>query len=175
MTIAGTMPFTCITLITATFGALTFSVLTIHYWRSRSSRRDPVFAAYTLVCAAAFLINVLARMKPAVGNSVRRRSRSCNGLVPPLLFHLVSGTADPRLRIAFYVVSSAAALAMALDDVTAVTVPFRDQVPAMMLAAAGVLGPAFAATADTRLRRWYGFLLVLRWQARWPDVLAARR
>jgi signal transduction histidine kinase len=161
VTIGGYDAVYVVTLITTTFGALTFSVLTIHYWRSRSSRRDPVFAAYTLVCAAAFLINVLARIKPLWETPFAAALDLVTGLVPPLLLHLVSRDRSPRLRIAFYVVSSAAALAVMLDDVSVITVPFRDQIPAILLAAAGVLGLAFRDRENTRLRRWYGFLLVL--------------
>ncbi len=161
MTISGYDSVYVITLIMITFGALTFSVLTLHYWRPRSSRRDPVFATYTLACAAAFVINVLFRIKPLWETPLAAVLDLVTGLVPALLLHLVSRNRLPRLRIAFYAISGAAAIAVMLDDISIVTVPFRDQIPAILLAVAGALGLAFCDREHTRLRRWYNVLLSL--------------
>lgn len=166
MTIGGYDAVYVITLTMITFGALTFSVLTVHYWRPSTARRDPVFAAYTLVCAAAFMINVLLRIKPLWETPLTAALDLVTGFVPPLLLHLVSRGRVPRLRIAFYAISSAAALAVMLDDVSVIAVPFRDQIPAILLAMSGVLGLVFRERSvndrdDTRLRVWYSLLLGL--------------
>ena len=161
MTIAGYDALYVITLMIVAFGALIFSVLTLHYWRAASWRRDPVFAAFTLVCGAAFLINILVRLKPDWETPLAAALDVATGLIPPLLFHLVSGGRRPRVAGAFYALSGAVALALALDDVTPLAVPFRDQAPAVMLAVAGVLGLLLAAPAERWLRLCQGFLLGL--------------
>jgi signal transduction histidine kinase len=142
-------------------GALTFSVLTLDYWRQGSWRRDPVFFAFTLVCAAALVINVLARVAPRHEAALSVALDLAASLVPPLLLHLVSGGRKRGLQMAFYAVSGLVALALTLDDLSLVTVPFRDQIPAVMLAAAGGLGLTFLAAPNRRLRWWYGVLLGL--------------
>lgn len=160
MTIAGYDSVYVITLAIVTLGALAFSVLTLHYWRAGLSRRDPIFAAFTLVCAAAFLINVLVRMEPGWETPLAAALDLTTGLVPPLLLHLVSRN-QRRVVLAFYGLSAAVAMALILDDVSLVSMPFRDQAPAIMLAAAGGLGLLFLGRGDRRLRLWYRILLGL--------------
>ncbi|MGO9262108.1 MAG: histidine kinase [Bryobacteraceae bacterium] len=161
MTIAGYDAVYVITLVMVAFGALTFSVLTLHYWREATSRRDPVFAAFTLVCAAAFLINVLIRMEPHWETPLAAALDVATGLVPPLLLQLVSRDHGRRVTRAFYGIGAVVAIALILDDVSPLAVPFRDQAPAILLAAAGALGLFFIDCGDGRLRIWYRVLLSL--------------
>jgi len=161
MTIAGYDSVYVLTLATVTLGALAFSVLTLHYWREGSSRRDPVFAAFTLVCAAAFVINVLVRLEPEWETPLAAALDLATGLVPPLLLHLVSRDRKRPLLLTFYGLSSAVAMALILDDLSLVTLPFRDQAPTIMLAAAGGLGLLFMGNGDCRLCLWYRLLLGL--------------
>lgn len=173
MTRAGYDAVYLLTLALVAFGALTFAVLALHYWRAGAARRDPVFAAFTLVCAAAFVINVVARIEPGWETPLAAALDVTTGLIPPLLFHLVSGK---RARLAarwFYVLSAAVAIGLAVDDLTPLSMPFRDQAPAVMLAAAGALGIVFA-DGSRRLRLWYRLLLGLTLAAAvagllWPE------
>jgi two-component sensor histidine kinase len=72
------------------FGALTFSILTIFYWGERRRTRRSVFPAFTLVCATAFLSNLMFRVVtlhiafPAV-----LVHSLIAGIIPPLVLHLV--------------------------------------------------------------------------------------
>ena len=50
------MPY-LVSLVIFTFGALSFSILTVSYWAQRR-RPGTVFPVFTLVCAAAFLLNL---------------------------------------------------------------------------------------------------------------------
>ena len=143
------------------FGALTFTVLTLYYWRQGDSRRDPVFAAFTAVCAAAFLINILSRIEALWGLPLVAVAGLATGLIAPLLLHLVVRDRVPALRIAFYAAGVTAAVAFALDDLSLVTIPFRDQAPAVMLATAGALGLIFPKRDNRRLLLWYRALLAL--------------
>jgi two-component sensor histidine kinase len=143
------------------FGALTFSVLTLHYWRSGASRRDPVFAVFTLACAAAFAINILLRIEVRWELPLSAALDLVTGLIPPLLLHLVSRDQGRPIRIAFYAVGSATSVAFALDDVSLVSLPFRGEEPAMMLAAAGALGLVFVKRESSHLLLWYRILLSL--------------
>ena len=161
MTIAGYDALYVLTVAIVALGALTFSVLTLDYWRQGASRRDPVFAAFTLTCAAAFLINVLVRMEPRWETPLAAALDIATGLVPPLLFHLVSQGRHARLTAAFYAISAAVAAGLILDDVTSLAVPFRDQAPAVLLAAAAVLGLVFTGLGARRQRIAYRVLLAL--------------
>ncbi len=161
MTIAGYDALYVLTVVIVTLGALTFCVLTLHYWREGASRRDPVFTAFTLTCAAAFLINVLVRMEPRWETPLSAALDGVTGLIPALLFHLVSQGRRRRLTAAFYAVSAAVAVALILDDVSPLAVPFRDQLPAILLAASALLSLLFIAPGDGRLRLGYRLLLGL--------------
>src|SRR5438132_1341851 len=86
-------------LITFSIGAFTFAVLTLFYWRERILRkpanRDLVFPAFTLVCAVAFLINLLFRIGSALApdsqpfTTLSIALQLTASLLPPLLFHLI--------------------------------------------------------------------------------------
>lgn len=161
MTFAGNDSLYLITLAIVTLGALTFSVLTLYYWREGLSRRDPVFAAFTLACAAAFLINVLARMEPGWETLLAAALDLATGLVPPLLLHLVSRGRNRPVMFTFYGLSVAVALGLVLDDLSLLEMPFRDQAPAVLLAASAGLGLFLIDRSDRRLCLWYRPLLGL--------------
>src|SRR5215472_17965066 len=86
-------------LITFTFGALTFSVFALFYWREKRLRRTRagslVFPVFTVVCASAFLINLMLRIATGLSpDSAWVTGLSLvlvlvTSLLPPLLFHLV--------------------------------------------------------------------------------------
>ena len=158
---AGYDPGYLIALIVVAFGALTFSVLTLHYWRHTSSRRDPVFAAFTLLCAASFLINIAVRIEPRWETPLAGALDLTTGLVPALLFHLVSRDRNRAVTILLYALSSAVAVALMLDDFSLIDAPFRDQAPAIVLATACGLGVVFIQGGNRRLRIWYTALLTL--------------
>jgi two-component sensor histidine kinase len=161
-----------ISLAIVTLGALTFSVLTLYYWREGLSRRDPVFAAFTLVCAAAFSINVLARLEPDWETPLAAALDLATGLVPPLLFHLVSQGRNRPVTFTFYGLSVAVSLALVLDDLSLMDMPARDQAPAVLLAAAGGLGLVFLDRRDRRLCLWYRLLLGLTVAAALASLLS---
>lgn len=158
-------------LITFTFGALTFTVLAAFYWRERrlnSGARGSVFPAFTAVCAAAFLINVTRQVVAAVGGDSAMSALTLalvlvTGLVPPLLLHLIPGAARwRRLLLAFYLLSAGAALLKGLAD-SEILVPvwsdWLDRVPAIMLGSAGVLGLAVQKPVEARQGAWIRGLL----------------
>ena len=164
MTIAGYDSVYVITLAINVFGALTFSVLILHYWRrtGTNSRRDPVFAAFTMVCAAAFAINVLARVVPQWESGLSILLDVTSSFVAPILFQLVCRNRGRALTATLYVLGLALAAALILDDLSIVALPLRDQAPAILLAAVALLGLALVdRTAVRRLRLWYRLLLAL--------------
>ncbi|HEV3201477.1 MAG TPA: histidine kinase [Bryobacteraceae bacterium] len=149
-------------LITFTFGALTFFVLTLYYWRERRMRRlrgrGLVFPALTVVCATAFLINLLLQIPAAlsadsnVAAGLTLALGFVTGLLPPLLFHLIYSEEQrdlpgrrlwPWLLAGFYASSGLTAALRGLEDIGLVSTGWGDQlesVPALMLGAAGALG-----------------------------------
>lgn len=77
-------------LVVYVFGAVTFSLLTIFYWSDLRRTRRSVFPAFTLVCAAAFLSNLLFRVLPLhVAFPAVLVHSVITGLIPPLILHLV--------------------------------------------------------------------------------------
>jgi signal transduction histidine kinase len=178
MTFAGGDSLYLITLAIVILGALTFSVLTLHYWREGLSRRDPVFAAFTLACAAAFVINVLVRLEPQWETPLAAALDLATGLVPPLLLHLVSRGRNRAVTLIFYGLSIALALGLMLDDFSLLEMPLRDPLPAVLLAAAAGLGLLGIDRGNARLCAWYRVLLGLTAAAAlaglfWPSPVAA--
>jgi signal transduction histidine kinase len=177
-------------LITFTFGALTFSVLTLFYWREQRLRRTRVgslvFPGFTVVCASAFLINLLLRVAAGLSpDSAWVTGLSLvlvmvTSLLPPLLFHLIyaeeqrdliPGRVWRWLLAAFYTVSVLAALPEGLEDSELIATGWGDlldNVPALMLGTAGALGllaqafsPRELSLLERRHRRWTRALLCL--------------
>jgi hypothetical protein len=78
-------------LIVFTFGALSFSVLALTYWREKRSRAGGPFAAFTACCAAAFVLNLALRMTgdSSAATVLLLTRELAAGLLPPLLLHVV--------------------------------------------------------------------------------------
>ncbi len=177
-------------LITFTFGALTFSVLTLFYWRERKLHRRRagglVFPFFTVACASAFLINLLLRIADALDSesnwdTVLRLSLALAiGVLFPLLFHVVykdeaghlpGGRGWRWMLIGYYAVSIGTALAKGLDDSELAATGWSDQLnsaPALMLALAGALGlltqirsRRHLSVVERRHRLWTRVLLCL--------------
>src|SRR5579863_2448866 len=115
--------------ITFTFGALAFSVLVLMYFRQRQSVRpgSRVLAAFTALCAAAFITNMALRIASvrAVDSPLVAVLAGMLGLatslLPPLVFHLIYAKEARRrmwkfLLVAVYIASVSAALLKGLDD-----------------------------------------------------------
>jgi signal transduction histidine kinase len=119
--------------ITFTFGALAFSVLVLMYFRQRQSARpgSRVLAAFTAVCAAAFITNMALRIASvrAVDSPLVAVLAVALGLatslLPPLVFHLIYAKEAPDLPrrrvwkfllVAVYTASVSAALLKGFDD-----------------------------------------------------------
>jgi anti-sigma regulatory factor (Ser/Thr protein kinase) len=149
------------TLVTVAFCALMFSVLAVFFWRERRSRRWSVFAVFTLACAAAFLMNLLLTTAPGWATPVTVALDLVTGMIPALLLRLVSQGQKSRVRSVFYGASAAMAAALALDDAGLVSSPFGEQAPAILLAAASVLGLSLISVPERRQGAWYCVLLVL--------------
>ncbi|HUI57731.1 MAG TPA: histidine kinase [Bryobacteraceae bacterium] len=176
-------------LIIFTFGALTFSVLTLFYWRERRVRAQPrgrVFPVFTVVCAASFLLNLVLRMVTAVNAdsswvAVLIVALSlATGCLPPLLVHLLleeEKSELPGRRAwrwvlgAFYLAASAGALLRGLCDADLWNAEWSERVdnlPPLMLGAAGALGLALQFSsrrhpgpAERRHNLWIRLLLCL--------------
>jgi hypothetical protein len=119
-----------ISLVTFTFGALTFSVLTLSYWRERRSQRarrgGRIFPTFTLFCAAAFILNLMLSGASVLApgamwvTGVGVALDFVTGLLPPLLFHFIYRQEESGLRFrrawgwvaaALYLAGAAGALA----------------------------------------------------------------
>jgi len=121
-----------VSLISFTCGALAFSVLVLMYFRQRQARRGAgVLAAFTAVCAAAFVTNMALRIASvrAVDSPLVAALSMALGLttslLPPLVFHLIYAKEVqnlPHRRVwgfllaAVYAASAAAALLKGLDE-----------------------------------------------------------
>ncbi|MBZ5618155.1 MAG: histidine kinase [Acidobacteriia bacterium] len=175
-------------LVVFAFGALTFSILTVFYWGER--RRKPggptAFPAFTLVCAAAFLNNLLFQVislggagESLTAGVILVRNLTA-GLLPALMLHLVfeierSGLPGRRpwraALIAFYGGAAVSTLARGLNEAGLVSTPGSDALyhaPAVTLAVAGGAGLLLQAlsrrpcpVSERAHRRWVRALLVL--------------
>jgi signal transduction histidine kinase len=175
-------------LVTFTFGALTFSVLTFVYWRERRLRRSEggraVFPVFTVVCAAAFLVNLLLQTASAenAGSAfvpwLTVALDLVAGLLPPVLFHLVyadEAAGLPRWWVwplrALYAAAVLVAGAKCLTDAGVRELAWADSIDtalAAMPAAAATLGLAAQICSrsksqggELRHRLWIRALLIL--------------
>jgi signal transduction histidine kinase len=168
-----------ISLVTFTFGALTFCVLTLFYWRERRLRLHPrgglVFPVFTVVCAAAFLANLLLRMAAADSPAAWGLGIALDlatAMLPPLLLHLIyvdEAAGLPAKRVwawvltLFYAVSAATAAASLLGERWSDRL---ESAPALRLAAVGSVGLAMQMlsrrrlTAAERRHRWWNRALL---------------
>jgi two-component sensor histidine kinase len=140
-------------LVTFTFGALTFVVLSVLYWRSPKRTRG-VFPIFTAVCAGSFGVNLaLAALPPdsAAAGALLLPLKLLTGLLPPLIAHLACRRGRSGWRIvlaAFYAVSVALSLFQGLEDAELISTGWGDaldKTPAAMFAIAGILGIAMQA------------------------------
>ena len=171
------------------FGALTFSTLALFYWGERrrgKSRQHTVFPAFTLVCAIAFLNNLLFQTPipqsagPWLAIALLTVRSLAVGLLPPLIFHLVLESGSNGFPVnrgwrwmltAFYTAGIGAALARVLQGTGFLSTPWSDnlyRVPAVALAAAAAMGLLFqilsrqpARAAERAHLRWIRVLLIL--------------
>ena len=143
-------------LVTYTFGALTFCVFSVFYWgqygRRRASRKRTVFPLFTLVCGIAFLNNLLYQASILHGAGPVLVRNLAAGLAPPLMLHLVFeieslGLSSPRLwqRViaGFYVAGIVSALARGLHETGWLVSSAGDALydaPSALLAVAAALG-----------------------------------
>jgi signal transduction histidine kinase len=77
--------------VTFAFGALAFSTLALFYWRQRRTQytgASRVFPVFTLVCAAAFLLNLAQQADPRL-DWLSPILDLVTGMIPALLVHLV--------------------------------------------------------------------------------------
>jgi signal transduction histidine kinase len=145
-----------------TFGALTFSVLTVMYWRERRSRKEAgrgrVFPFFTLVCAAAFLTNLPMQIAAALRvdawwvTAAAVAMALATGLMPPLLVHVIYAEERPRLRnprmwgwvlAGFYSIGAAGALLEGLEGREPIFTGWSgvlDLLPGVTIGLAGALG-----------------------------------
>lgn len=142
-----------------TFGALTLSVLTVFYWterRRRTGKRSAVLPMFALVCAIAFVNNLLDQTGIVLGaGSVLVRDLSA-GLLPALILHLVVefvsaerlGSGWRRILLAFYAAGTAASVIAGLDETGLVATPGMAglHVAAMLLLGATLLAIVRLAT-----------------------------
>jgi len=171
-------------LVTFTFGALTFSVLTLAYWRERQTRRlrdgGAVFPVFTLVCAAAFVMNLMLQLGAGAAG-LGLTLRVVSGFVSPLMLHTVyveeaRGLRGPRawcwVLAVFYMVGFAAAVWDGMEnaglEVAAPWDVLLDNSPALMLGLAGAMGVVLQAVSrrelkpmEVRHRAWLRVLLLL--------------
>jgi two-component sensor histidine kinase len=143
-------------LVVYVFGALTFSLLAVFYWSERRRSKRSVFPVFTLVCAAAFLSNLLFRVVNLHGGvPAVLVSSVLAGLIPPLILHVVyeaEGVDALFWRaalIAIYAGSVAANLLRGLD----IGSEYLYRSPAISLAAAaaaGLMAPIFSRRPLTR-------------------------
>jgi hypothetical protein len=173
-------------LITFTFGALTFSVLAATYLRERRAPGGGlVFRLFTLACAAAFLANLSLRAAALTGvlhgwtTPLSLALAAATGLLPPLMAHVVyseerAGLGHARvwrwLLASFYTASAAAALLNWLGDAELFAPGAADWLDAaapFMLGCAGAAGLVMAhgsrplMPAQRRHRLWKRGILAL--------------
>ena len=176
-------------LIVFTFGALSFSVLTLVYWRERGARPEregSAFPLFTVACAVSFLVSLFSQVAAAWNAGPAWMTGStialdlATGFIPPLLFHTVMEQEAGRMRApgfwrrllpAAYTLAALLAVAKCLDDADLLSDRWADRVEAasaMLLAAAAGLGLAIQwssrlplQTAARRYRLWVAVLLWL--------------
>lgn len=180
-----------VSLATFTFGAFALSLLTLSYWRERwrpgpQRHGQTVFPVFTLLCAAAFVLNLLMQAVLLAGANQRVATvlMVARGLMvailPPMMLHLVYETEARHLPvrrlwqwllIAFYGIGIGSALLPGLAAIGFSPPDWAstfDPAPGVMLAAVAGAGLLLLSTvrrrpqaAERTHRRWMsGVLLV---------------
>ena len=176
-------------LVVYVFGALAFATLALFYWGERregANRGRTAFLAFTLVCAIAFLSNLLFQtgIPQRAGTWIEAGLQAIRGLavgfMPPLIFHLVLETGGASrlgsrgwrwLRVALYAGGAAVSLGQILQGTAYFPAPLTDflyRAPAVELAAAAGAGLLFLAMSKRPSRPgerahwiWMAVLLAL--------------
>jgi signal transduction histidine kinase len=152
-------------LVTFTFGALAFSTLAWSYWRQRRDQLQAVqagggiFPAFTMACAAAFLLNLVQQAVPRLV-WVTPMLDVVTGILPALLLHLAWEKAS---RI-FYGASLAVALGVAAADAGLMRASWSDKLepaPAIVLGFGAAWAMAVQRMSDRRYGWWMRALLGL--------------
>jgi signal transduction histidine kinase len=163
------MPY-LVSLVIFTFSALSFSILTVSYWTQRR-RPGTVFPVFTLVCAAAFLLNLAFQAgAPMTLGPMLVRDLAVS-LLAPLMLHIVY---EPEARhlpaelawrialISLYILAVASALLLAFGQAG------MERAPAAILLATAVIGLAVLAcsrrplpTAGRAHARWIAGLFTV--------------
>ncbi len=174
-----------------TFGAVTFCVLAVVYWREyrarKASRRGLAFPAFTLVCAAAFAANLLSQTLAALGMDDRLLMAAgvltavATSLLSPALLlvvyaderrHIRNGRIWGWILVCFGFLGALGALLGGLEDRDLISTGLNTllaRMPAAMFGAAGALGLVVVGissrkritAADRRHGLWVAVLLVL--------------
>ena len=138
-----------------TFGAVSLTVLTAYYWRHRrrgsSANRSTVLPVFTVVCAIAFIDNLLSEAIVLPGGALVLIRNLATGLLPPLMLHQVMEVAPERLPgsvwrrvlIAFYAASAVSAMMRGANEAGLISAPALAGLyytPAVALVISGLLG-----------------------------------
>ncbi|MBZ5581468.1 MAG: histidine kinase [Acidobacteriia bacterium] len=157
------------------FGALSFSVLTLFYWRE-PRRRAGVFPVFTLACAAAFVLGLLLQVvtAPLWAAAMGLARQLATGLIPPLMLHLVYEDEGAHLRAAkawrrglaaYYILAVAAAAVNSLADAGVLPPGWAaglDRAPAVAWGVTAALGSLLQASSRRPRRpRWIPILFIL--------------
>jgi len=145
-------------LVVFTFGALTFTVLAVSYFRERRPAHGRVFPAFTVLCAVAFLSNLLARPLPALG----LLRELATGMLPAVLLHLVWPRRKPVL--VFYCLCGAMSAAHLVNP------DQLDWGPGATFGIAGLIGAIAGQTTWGRILPGLMFLSAAAAIA-WPNPL----
>jgi signal transduction histidine kinase len=167
-------------LVVYAFGALTLCVLSALYWgqrRSRTRRTGSVFPVFTLVCGAAFAVNLLAQTAVLPAGVMAMARNAAAGLLPPLVLQLVLELEPDasvwwrRMLVTFYAAGLTSAVVRGLYETGSLLTPAADLfylAPAALLAVTGVAGSLLLARPKRDLppgerwhRRWLILLLLL--------------
>jgi hypothetical protein len=160
-------------LVTYTLGAVAFSVLTFTYWRERGggrrgARGGRVFLLFTVVCAAAFLVNLAMQAAGAAGaagqwsNALEIALGLVTAFTGPLIAHLVLVEEEPAAKwwagglAALYASGFAVATLNAANEAGWMVTTWAESAglgPAVLLAVSAVFGVARVATAPTAATR----------------------
>ena len=108
-----------------TFGAITFCVLAVSYLTQRRTHGFGPFPAFTLLCAVAFVSNLVSQVGRLESAPFALIGNLPAGLLPPLMLHVV-WTAGPRWRRwalgVFYVAGATVALARGLNEIGVIAI-----------------------------------------------------
>lgn len=178
-----------VSLIVYTLGAVAFCALTALYWSERKPARaggnSAVLRSFTLVCAVAFVSNLIYQEGVVQGAWVVLLRNLAAGLTSPLMLHLVFEIEEDQLQhkvlwrwilVLFYGVGTATSLIRGLNE-TGWIFPAGSEAlfhaPSALLAATAVAGIVLQTATGGRIsgrerghrRRMYAVLVLLLFAA----------